>query len=274
MEMPLPSSKCARDICEQLLKTERATKIEKGILASEVIVIDRLLERGLELGDAYEELCSKLLDHPPALKVFFDLLQSCAALWSPEANLEARRAKVKLVDVNRQIEESAQQLAILLNERDELKNYSGFSCTTYYHPVDVLHAAAEKNYSYQKWVKDQLESMRYQFDLKYWPSLSNCIQAIADDAAVATPRPHDAVTNAGTEGSRASLADSFKAFFVALDESNSRNHGFLPSRFEVTDRSMASLMSCALGLGPNETVDSSYVKRLRQRQRDQGRLGR
>ena len=69
----------------------------------------------------------------------------------------------------------------------------------------------------------------------------------------------------------ASRADSFKAFFVALEESSARNHGFLPNTFEVSDRSMASLMSCALGLGPDEIVDSGYVKRLRQRQWEQVR---
>ena len=140
-----------------------------------------------------------------------------------------------------------------------------------YHPVDMIHAAAERNYSYQQWAKEKLESLTGQFDLKYWPSLSDVVQAIADDAARATPQPHDAVTGAGTEGSRASLVDTFKAFFVVLEESSARKHGFLPDMFELTDRSVASLMSCALGFGPDEVVDSTYVKRLRQRQRERTR---
>jgi len=94
---------------------------------------------------------------------------------------------------------------------------------------------------------------------------------IADDRARATPLPHDAITDAGTEGKRAGLADTFKAFFVALEESSRRNHGFLPNAFELTDQSMASLLSCALGLGPEKIVDSTYVKRLRQRQRERAR---
>jgi hypothetical protein len=72
----------------------------------------------------------------------------------------------------------------------------------------------------------------------------------------------------GTEGARAGLADSFKAFFVALEEASGRNYGSLPHGFELTDRSVASLLSCALGLDPDQVVDSSYVKRLRQRQRE------
>lgn len=262
------SSKAAREICEALLKSERNSKIEKSILPSEVEVIDRLLERGLELEDAYEELHGKLSDRPPALKVFFDLLQSTAAFWSPNANQEARRGKAKLIAVNREIVEVATELAVLLNERTELKNHSGFSCDTLYHPVDAIHAAAKRNYSYENWVKEKLEVIAGQFDLKYWPLLSELVQAIADDAAQAAPLPHDLVTAAGTEGVRAGLADSFRAFFVALEESSARHYGFLPSAFEITDRSVAILMSCALGLDPDKVVDSAYVKRLRQRLRE------
>lgn len=269
--MVTASKNGAREICEALLAAERFDRIEKAILPSEVEVIDRLLARGLELNEAYEELFNKLHDHPHALKVFFDQLQSTAAFWSPEANIEAREGRDRLVEVNQEIQESASELASLLSERTELKNHSGFSCDTYYHPIDVIHAAAEKNYSYQSWVKEKLEALTSQFDLKYWPELSEFVQAIADDAARATPLPHDAVTDAGTEGSRAGLADTFKAFFVALEESSRRNHGFLPNAFELTDRSMASLMSCALGLGPDEAVESTYVKRLRQRLRERAR---
>lgn len=266
------SEKGAREVCETLLRAERSDRVDKGILPSEVKVIDRLLARGLELNDAYEELHDKLSPYPPALKVFFDQLLSIAAFWSPEANQEARKGRARLVEVNSLIERSATELVKLLNERTELENHSGFSCDTYYHPVDVLDAAAKGNYSYQQWVKEKLGAVRCQFDLKYWPSLSECIQAIAQDAGRATPQPHDSVTDAGTENTRAGLADSFKAFFVALEESSTKHHGFLPRSFEPTDRSIAVLMSCALGLDAEEVVDSTYVKRLRQRQRERERI--
>lgn len=262
------SSKTARENCEALLKSDRIDKIEKSILPSEIDVIDRLLARGLELEDAYEELHSKLSDRPPALKVFFDQLQSVAAFWSPDANQEARKGKSRLIAVNREIVEAATTLAALLEERTELKNHSGFSCDTLYHPVDAIHAAAVRNYNYEHWVKDKLEAITGRFDLKYWPSLGALVQAIADDAEHAVPLPHDPVTEAGTAGNRAGLADTFRAFFVALEESSARNHGLLPSEFELTDRSTAILVSCALGLGPDKVVDSTYVKRLRQRQRE------
>ena len=54
--------KQARRACEQLLKADRADKTEKSILPSEVRVIDRLLERGLELEDAFAEIHGKLVE--------------------------------------------------------------------------------------------------------------------------------------------------------------------------------------------------------------------
>lgn len=265
-----PTAKAVRNACENLLKFERNDRIEKSILPSEVKVIDRLLQRGLELEHAYKELYDKLSAHPHALKVFFEQLLSIAAFWNPEANQEARQGRVKLIKVNQRIEVVAAELAELLNERTELNNHSGFSCETIYHPIDLIHAAAIQNYSYGRRVKEQLEVITGQFDLKYWPSLSLMAQAVADDAAKAVPRPDDAVTGAGTEGVRAGLADSFKALFVALDESKARMHGFIPDAFKLTDQSVADLMVCALDLSPGQ-VNSDFVKGLRQRQREKSR---
>lgn len=263
--------KNAQEACESTLQHLRHSRTENAILPSEVTVIDRLLERGLELDEAYCELHSKLQKHPHALNVLFDRLLAIAAFWNPEANLEARKGRAQLIKVNEQIKEKATELANLLSERTTLKDHSGFSCDTHYHPVEVLHAAARDNHGYTYWVKEKLENVTAQFDLKYWPTLSECVQVIADDAARATPSANDAITGAGTEGPRAGLDGTFKAFFATIDEANARNHGFLPRDFQLTDRTVASLMSCALGLGADELVDAGYVKRIRQRQREKTR---
>ena len=245
--------------------------MDKHILPSEVAVIDRLLGRRPELEDAYFELHEKLNDHPQALHVFFESVLAIAAFWNPEANFESREQRARLFELNHLIASKAGELADLVDERTELKNHSGFSCDTHYHPIYLIHAAAEHNYMYEHWVKDRLQQITGQFDLKYWPSIGEVLRALADDAARAKPVPHDAVTEAGTEGNRSALADTFKAFFVALEEVSAAHYGFIPRGFELTDRSVASLLSCSLGLGLDETVDSAYVKRLRQRQREKSR---
>lgn len=256
----------ALEACEAIIHSERSYRIERSIAVSEVKVFDRLLRRRLELGDAYEEVFSKLNDRHQALKVFFEQLASTAAFWNPQANTKARKDKGTLVEVNRLIEASASELAKLLAKRTQLCNDSGFSCGTHYHPIDVLHAAAQSNSEYRYSVQEPLEALTARFDLRYWPSLPEFAQAIAEDAAKADPQATHTWTEAGT-GSRAALVGTFNTWFVALEDSSRRRFGFLPNDFELTDRSAASLMSCALDLEPDDVVDSTYVKGLRQRQR-------
>ncbi len=266
---PTPSP---QQLCEEVLREIKANHIEKQILPGEVIVINRLLSRGLELQDAYSELHDKLSDHHHhAIPIFFDVLLGVAVFWSPEGSVEAREERARLIEVNEQIHTLAAKLADLLAERTQLQNHSGFSCDTVYHPIKVMHEASKNNYSYGSWVKKKLDALTSQFDLKYWPPLEDFVRVIGEDAARAEPTPHDPVTAAWTDGARAGLSDTFKAFFTALDEQRSRNFGFLPDSLDLTDRTVASLLSCALDLGPDDTVGADFVKRLRQRERQRAR---
>ncbi len=200
--------------------------------------------------------------------MFFDLLETTAAFSHPEANIEARKGRDQLAEVNRQIEETAGRLAELLYKRQELGEHSGFTTDTLYHPLELIDVATRNNYLHQGMVKGELAKLRARFDLKYWPSLDVLASVIAEDAARAVPQAIDEGIAAGTEGLKPSLVDTFKVFFVELEEQSLRNHGFLPNDFQLTDRSVATLLSCALDLQPDELVDAAYVKRLRQRERE------
>jgi hypothetical protein len=245
--------------------------IEHDILPSENAVVGRLLARGTELKEAYEELHDKLHRHPPSLKVFLDLLLSTAAFWSPEKTAESRNARDELANVNQQIVRKATELAELLERRTDLHNTAAFSSDTHYHVCDVIEAASEPNYLFQSYVKDRLDALRGQFDLKYWPSLSQFLQALASDAQSASMEATDPLTAAATVATRPSRADFFKALFAAIKENSADNYGQLPKGFKLTDGTLASLANCAFGLGPDNLADDAYVKRLRQRERDRGK---
>ncbi len=262
-----PQTATPQAICETLLKDGKSYNIEHHILPSENAVADRLLSRSLELKEAYTELHEKLHPRPPALKVFLDLLLSTAAFWSPEKIAEARSARSNLADVNRQIASKAAELAGLLERRSDLHNTSGFSSNTHYHVCDVIEAASEGNYLFESYVKDRLGALTGQFDLKYWPSLSQFLQVIASDAQHAGMEATDPLTAAATAAARPSRADFFKALLAAIDENSADNYGLLPKGFKPTDNTLATLANCVLDLGPDDLVDSAYVKRFRQRER-------
>ncbi|RQU89498.1 MULTISPECIES: hypothetical protein [Burkholderia] len=269
--MSAPQPTTPQKICENILIEGKQYNIEHKILPSENAVADRLLSRSLELKEAYEELHEKLHKHPPALKVFLDLLLSTAAFWSPEKITKARSERDDLAHINQQIAKKAAELAELLQRRSDLHNTSGFSSSTHYHVCDVIEAAGEKNYLFQSYVKERLDALTGQFDLKYWPSLGDFIQVIASDAEHASTEASDPLTAAATAAVRPSRADFFKALFAAIEENGAENYGQLPRGFKLTDNTLASLANCVLDFGPDDLSDSAYVKRLRQRERSVGK---
>lgn len=258
----------ARQACERILRAEQAYNIEHSILPGENAIAERLLCRGLELADAYEELQDELHRHPNALQAFLGIVLSTASQWSPDKIALARTAREDLAGVNRQISAKAAELARLLGQRDTLHNTSGFCSSTHYHVVEVIEAAARsRNPRFTVHVKDRLDDLRAQFDLKYWPTLSDFVSELATDAEASDPQASDPLTAAATASTRPSLADFFRALFTAIEENSAHLHGQLPAQFKVSDGTCAALANCALDLEPDDLVDGPYVKRLRQRDR-------
>ena len=260
--------KTSQQICKDLLLEGKRYNNEHHILPSENAVADRLLARGIELQDAYEELHDKLHAHPPALEVFLGLVLSTAAFWNPEKMQEARAARSDLANVNQQIERKAAELATLFEERSDLHDTSGFSSDTHYHVCNVIEAASQHNGLFKSYVQKKLGALRGQFDLKYWPSLGEFMQELAADAKKADMAATDPLTAAATAAARPSKADFFKALFASIGENSAESYGQLPRGFKLTDRTLASLANCALDLGPDDLVDDAYMKRLRQRERN------
>ncbi|SDG81870.1 MULTISPECIES: hypothetical protein [unclassified Duganella] len=257
----------SKQICEQILLDEKRYNISKHILPSETVIVDRLLGRGLELKNAYQELHGKLAHRPGALQTFLGQVLTTAAFWNPEKIREARTARNDLEETNRKIATKAAELANLLQRRENLHNTSGFTSDTHYHVCDVLKAAGRDNHLFTSRVQKRFEELHNQFDLKYWPTLSDFLHELGSDADEAAPQASDPLTEVATSALRSSLADFFKALFVAITENSARNYGQLPNDLRLTDATLATIVNCALDLGPDELVDSIYVKGLRQRER-------
>lgn len=255
-------------ICEDILRKDKQYNLEHKCWPSQNRVIDLLLKRGLELENAYQELHLKLGHHPHALEEFLTLLLSTAALWKPEAMKAARASRDRLIVVNRQIADKASELSKLLSERCELHNHSGFAGKTHYHVCEVIEAAAEYNPLFEMEVREEFSRLHHQYDLKYWPSLSNFMDELFQDAHDVEIEATDPLTKAATESSRSSKGDFLRAFFTAIEESSNREFGRLPSDLRITDNTMSSLVNCALDLQEEEMASADYMKRFRQKERE------
>ncbi|EHU2953335.1 TPA: hypothetical protein PKT77_002096 [Acinetobacter baumannii] len=257
----------ALQVCENILLDKKASNIQAHILPSENIIIDRLLERKVELQHAYRELYLKLGKYHQALRSFLEIFVSITSMHNPEEIVKSRSAQKQLNEVNQQIAVKAHELANLLESRSELTNTSDFMTPTHYHIGNVIREASQSNPYFRSHLQAELKLLQGRFDFKYWPQLHELIRVIAEDARVALPTAIDSVTQAATSGERASLADYFRALFEAIECNRQKEYGFLPDDFKLTDSSIATLVNCALLLEPEEMIDGPYVKNFRSRER-------
>lgn len=253
--------------CETLLRTMMEDLQAKRIWPNVCSIIDGMLKRRIELAGVYDEVHASLAQAPRALYMFWDVFLHAADGWNLKKNRAARRAREELVGVNRRISELADQLAALLDRRDTIHNYTGFRSNTQYHILDILHEASEHNGLYESYVKEDVERLQYQYDLKYWPPLSDVIQAIGTDAERAEVSATDPTTAAATESRRSGRSDFVRALLARLDDNRTGECGFIPNDFALSDSGMASLVNCGLDLASDELVDADFIKRFRQRQR-------
>lgn len=260
--------KTQTEICEAVLRRYIDDNTERKILPTHVAIARRFLERQLELTPVYLELVQKLGTRGPGLFVFFDLVFDAAHFWSPDKMARARAERTELGEVNKGIARACEELATMLERRDELHNTSGFDTDTHYHVCKILEAAGNRNPLFKSWVDEDFSALYQRFDLKYWPSIEDFVRELGEDAARAgAPTATDPMTAAGTDATRASQVDFFRVLQTLIDKNSQRVHGHLPADFSLSDATLATLANCALDLGPEELKGADYVKAIRQRER-------
>ena len=265
--MDVKARAIAIEACENVLREDYQYNLEHEIWPSINRWIEGMLSRTTELADTYIELHGTLAGAPRALQSFFDVFASAVYSWSPEKSKEAREDREELTELNVRIAKASEQLSKLLSRRTEVKEMSSFSSDTYYHIIAVIEDAADDNGLFRSHVRKKLDSLTHQYDLKYWPSITKVVAQIGINAANAVTVADDSAAKAATEARRPGLSDFLKAFEAELDMNSVTNIGFIPDDFSLSDSSMASLVNCGLGLGVEELIDASFVKRYRQRER-------
>ncbi|KPU62128.1 hypothetical protein AN403_6164 [Pseudomonas fluorescens] len=133
--------------------------------------------------------------------------------------------------------------------------------------VGIVYSASEHNDLYECYVKKDVDRLLHQYDFKYWPALSEVIQALGTDAERAQVTANDPATAAATESRKSGRSDFVKALLARIDDNRVRAGGFISNGFSLSDSGLASLVNCGLDLAFDELVDADFIKRFRQRQR-------
>ena len=254
----------ASQFFEDCLREHIRYNSEHGVLPSESEVARRLLNRGPELAEVYEEIQVKLR-MPTAKKVLISCLLSAGAFWSPEQIAKDRAGRDELVALNLAIAKRAHELADMLVRRSELHDKSGFSSNTHYDVIAVIDEASAGNGRYDYYLKEPLAHLRARFDMKYWPLLDSIVRVIADDADRAEVRASDPLTESATRSKRPSTADFTRALEAAIQENRGTYSGGIPREFMLSDQSMASLVNVLLDLPVERMVDPIHVKNSRSK---------
>lgn len=260
-------TKSPQQVCRDILIEEKRYNTEHHILPSECAVVDRLLTRELELKSVYDELHEALGQSPGALRFVLQSTLSIAAFWNPEQLKQARENRVKLYDINRQISKRAFELAELLNKRAALHEASRFVSDTSDGVCDLIEAASRDNYRFMSFVQQPLNNLSHQYDGKYWPSLDEFVREIALNTESAVISATDSLTAVATETKRPSRVDFLRIVLEVFKENTIPNGDILPRGFRLSDRSLAALSTCALGLDADHPIDETDVKGFRQRER-------
>jgi hypothetical protein len=133
----------------------------------------------------------------------------------------------------------------------------------------LIEKASRDNHLFINYLQPKLDGLRHQFDLKYWPDLSDIVRELSLDALESDVAASDSITEAATDSIRPSSADYLKALFAAINENSRMPFGSLPPDLHITDNPLATIINCALALDSESMVNAPYVKRIRQRIRDE-----
>ena len=253
---------------EAILKTKRQYNSDHGIWPSENKVIDRLLERSVEMQSLYGELRANLDENQ--LENLWDALLGVATLWTPESSRALREDQKSLTKINEDIAKLARDLAELMRERYEISERTGFISYEDYHVVDWIDRAAKDNYLYRSYVQENLQNLSTRFDLKYWPRTSEVVDAVADFASEAEIYVNNEWTEELISSPKSSKADYLRVLLKAIDDRKTQGPPLhlLPVNFKMSDSALATFINCSLDLSPDEMVAAEYVKRSRQNIRE------
>lgn len=222
-----------RRVCEDYLQEQIRYDREHSILPSQIAVAERMLANGSALERFYREIYPALNHDGITWKHALQCALHVGTFWTPEDIAGRRAGRKELEQLSEDISRHAAALADLLDRRTELYEHSGFGGETHYAIYEVIDATAVRNGHYQGWVREPLLALR-RFDLKYWPTLSECIRAIGHDAYQAEIAADTSLTEAATHSSRPSKADSVRALLASIEDHRGDWVGGIPSSFEFS----------------------------------------
>ncbi|TMS92347.1 hypothetical protein CWB58_14775 [Pseudoalteromonas sp. S201] len=265
--MTLPKDNPVK-FCEAFLQRELDDYKEKQIWMSYWPVMERMIERSDELRLPFQELVhafgySDMYEgYPPDNAYIWLTLEH---IWGSfdfrkEDVIKAREEFKELKALKDDIVELAVKLAEKLQRQSELYETSGFSKLEYQFIDDLIEQASEGNYLYKSHVSEKLKSLTYQYDLKYWPSRSELISAVANFEGTQPNPSHCQFPDHVINGRQS----DFKDFVIAFDDKFDELNG-LPTNFRFSNNAIADIINVVLDLPSDKLASGDAVRNVRSK---------
>lgn len=242
-----------------------------------VALIDRILMRDdAALDDAWAGLIASCPEgHPPGMtwerwQLVLDHLLDVALHYTPENIEQSRYAKDRIAELNLEIASRAGELAKLLRTRSTLRAHGDFTLPNDHTPLDLMQRAAELNehyqtgYLYDRHIAPTLNDLSRQFDLKYWPTTADFLDALAEAQHLDEPEAQDSLTAAALQVREVSDRDFMRAVDEAL-EALSPSY-YVGRKVELPHRAYATLCDVLLD-HRDGTISDKSVKTYRAQER-------
>ncbi|MBV7297717.1 hypothetical protein [Enterovibrio paralichthyis] len=263
--------------CKRYIERELASLKENKIWNSWHPVIERALERHDEMASIYQEIMEvpgfegdflvqfdKRHIGNSALQLTLETFWYSKKQYDKEAVAEKRGNQKELAMLHERMQEHALNLAADIRLYNEILEQGGYEHESYVSVVELIDLASEGNGHYDFYLKDELESLRYQFDGKYWPKTVDLVQALAEHYSYAPIPRSTELPSAVMEGRQARIKD----YVLAVDRDLQSNRQ-IPS-FKLSHSSMATLVNVVLDIPVDEMVSGETVRQIRHRHQKSG----
>lgn len=263
--MTLHSNLSPLELCEEFTRKELNDLQDQQIWPSWWPVMSRILDRSHELEPVYAELCSAFgcsLEGNIPFRLTMEAIWHSKKAFSPDTIAHKKAVHAELIQLHEDIPTLSRKLAEAISRQKELAEPEDFDLGEYFSFVDIIHTANEANGHYNSYLRPQLEELEGQFDGKYWPDLARFIVSVGQTEAD-RPKPISASLPETVIKSR---ANRFKNYVLSLDD-DIENCRQIPTRFQLSNTSMATIANVVLDLSVGELITPDTVRVIRNRRK-------
>lgn len=275
MKKQLPKTS-PTDFCKAFIERELLSFQGKGdtpivgtIYMSYWPVMTRMIKRASELTIPFTELIEAFdysdyqEGYPPQNeRIWLPLEHIWTSIDYRRIDVVQARDNLKELEyLHEEIINLSERLASAIERQTELYERSGFRRTGYQEATDLLNMGAEHNGHYRLYIKDSIQQLSREYDLKYWPNRSDMVRAIATfERMQSISEGHNELPEEVLEGRASDIKDFVIPFDAKFDEANG-----LPTGFRFSNKAMADIINVILDLAPEKMITADTVRTIRNR---------